>query len=207
MAESPQPPLLPTHDDLRWARLARELPFEELDAARRQAEQWRNAIGGLTALLGVVLLVRGRNDLTTMSMGWRVTVGLTLSAAFLSLFAGLALSALASFGRPGVRVRLNGTALRRWSAARTRTIGRHVPIAAAAAGLGIVLTGVTAFLTWIAPSGAAPAQSYMVRTATGQACGDLIGAASGIVVLRTAAGVLWSAHLTDVTTITATPAC
>ncbi|MEU8819447.1 hypothetical protein [Actinoplanes sp. NPDC048796] len=200
-------PALPTRDDLRWARLARELPFEELEAARKQAEQWRNAIGGLTALLGVAALVRGRNDLTSIPSNWRVSVALVLAAAFLSLLLAFALSAYASFGRPGVRIRLNGSALRRWSGARTRQIGRLVPVAAAAAALGIVLTGVAAFLTWFAPATAGPSRPYAVRTATGQQCGELIGVDRGRMVLRTGPNSLWSTPLAEVISISEVKAC
>jgi hypothetical protein len=207
MSDQPQPQPLPTHDDLRWARLARELPFEELDAARKQAEQWRNAIGGLTALLGIAALVRGRSDLTTIPSGWRVAVALTLSVAFLSLLVALGVSAYASFGRPGVRVRLSGSALRRWSSARTKHIGRLVPIAAIAAGLGIVLIGVAAFLTWFAPAAIETRRPYTVRTATGQACGELIGVNGGWVVLRIKQDALWSVPLTEVTSLSAATAC
>ncbi|MHA5051353.1 hypothetical protein [Streptomyces sp. SD15] len=180
----------PTVDDLRWARLARELPFEELDAVRRQAEQWRNAIGGATALFGIAALVRGRNDLTTVPAGWRTATALVLGAAFLALLVAFAVAAYASFGRPGVRVRVqvNGAAYRRWSAARARQIGRLVPIAAASAGLGVVLTAVAVGLTWFAPAAAERPQQYAVRSTGGDVCGELVGVENGQLMLLIGTG-------------------
>jgi hypothetical protein len=194
-------PALPTEDDLRWARLARQLPFEELDAVRKQAEQWRNAIGGATALLGFAALVRGRNDLTAVPSGWRIAIGLILGAAFVALFAAFVVAAYASFGRPGLRVRVNGAAYRRWSTARAREIGRLVPVAAAAAGLGVVLTAAGVGLTWVAPAASEPASRFAVVSTGGKACGDLAGIENGRVVLLTSVAgrpVPWSAPLTDV---------
>jgi hypothetical protein len=193
-------PGLPSADDLRWARMARELPFAELDAVRRQAEQWRNAIGGLTALLGFAALLRGRNDLTTVPPGWRIATASVLAAAFLVLLVSFALAAYASFGRPGVVVRASGASFRRWSTARARQIGRLVPVAVLLAGLGIVLTAVAVGLTWFAPA-AEPDRRYAVRSASGDACGDLVGVADGRLVLMVKLGgrtVPWSAPLADV---------
>ncbi|WP_430501280.1 hypothetical protein ACQRWP_06750 [Micromonospora trifolii] len=193
-------PDLPSSDDLRWARLARELPFAELDAVRRQAEQWRNAIGGLTALLGFAALVRGRNDLTTIPPGWRIATATVLAAAFFMLLGGFALAAYASFGRPGVVVRANGASFRRWSADRARQIGRLVPVAVLCAALGVVLTAVAVGLTWFAPANE-PDRRYAVRSASGEACGDLVGVENGRLVLLIELGgrkVPWSSPLPDV---------
>lgn len=193
-------PDLPSADDLRWARLARELPFAELDAVRRQAEQWRNAIGGLTALLGFAALVRGRTDLTTMPPGWRIATATALAVAFLTLLAGSTLAAYTSFGRPGVVVRTNGASFRQWSVARARQIGRLVPIAVGFAGLGVVLTAVAVGLTWFAPTADAGGR-YTVRSASGEACGELIGVENGRLVLLVELGgrtVPWSAPLPEV---------
>ncbi|MFF4362149.1 hypothetical protein [Streptomyces sp. NPDC001604] len=193
----------PTVDDLRWARLARELPFKELDAVRRQAEQWRNAIGGATALFGIAALVRGRNDLTAVPAGWRTATALVLGAAFLALLIALAVAAYASFGRPGIRVQAQGAAYRRWSAARARQIGRLVPIAAASAGLGVILTAAAVGLTWLAPAAETP-QQYAVRSVNGYACGELVGMEEGrlILLIRTGSSAeSWTVPLAQVSHI------
>jgi hypothetical protein len=47
-----------TLDNKRWAQLASELKFSQLDTARKQAEVWRAGLAALTALLTAILVLK-----------------------------------------------------------------------------------------------------------------------------------------------------
>ncbi|MFF3740777.1 hypothetical protein [Streptomyces sp. NPDC002566] len=57
----------------RWAQLARELEFTRLPELRRQAEGWRNGLTGLPALLAVLVLLKGRDNLGDLADSARAT--------------------------------------------------------------------------------------------------------------------------------------
>ena len=54
-----------TLDSKRWAQLASELKFTQLDTARKQAEVWRAGLAALTALLTAVFVLKGRGASAT----------------------------------------------------------------------------------------------------------------------------------------------
>jgi hypothetical protein len=170
--------------DRRWAQLARESEFSQLTELRRQAEGWRNGLTGLTALLAVMVTLRGRDDLSQLPSAARHTASALLGTAFLLLVVGSVLAVRAAHGRPGGRVLLAGQALRRWTEAETVRVTGALRQASVCCVAGIVLVCGAVGVAWTTT---APQPSHVVRvvTTSGERCGELLGAGPDDVVLRT----------------------
>ncbi len=111
-------------------------------SARKQAEGWRTGLGGLTALLSAVLIVKGRDNITTLAPGYRWAVVLLLGLALVMLVTATLLAVRAASGRPGQEILRAGEALREWTRAELRRISRAVRRAAWLATLAIACVAV-----------------------------------------------------------------
>ncbi|MEV8044702.1 hypothetical protein ACF06D_20395 [Streptomyces griseoluteus] len=174
--------------DRRWAELARELEFSQLDVLRKQAEGWRNGLLGLTALVTVVTTLKGRDDLSALEAPWRtVAVGL-LVGAFLLLLGGSLFAVRASFGRPGERVRLGGQALREWTLREIGRVRRAVYVSAIALTVGVALVVAALFVSWTRTEEPA-ADLVKVTTPAGPVCGELVSyQPDKVTLIRTTGG-------------------
>ncbi|MFD0272937.1 hypothetical protein ACFVHB_03375 [Kitasatospora sp. NPDC127111] len=169
--------------DRKWAELARDLEFTRLPELRRQAEGWRNGLAGLTALLAVLGLLKGRDNLDDLPAWARSTATGLLVAAFLLLLTGSLLAVRAAHGVPGPEIVLGGQALRRWTEAEVARVTRALARAAVCCGLGLLLVVGTLALAW---STTEPAAKHLVRlrTVTGEVCGELLSADPQRIVVR-----------------------
>ncbi|MBO3752530.1 hypothetical protein J5X84_41290 [Streptosporangiaceae bacterium NEAU-GS5] len=203
----------PTSDDLRWERLARDLPFDQLEAVRKQADGWRNALAGITAVVGAVTLVRGRDDIVAMPDSWRYATFGLLVTAFAALTGGLFAAARASFGRPGERIWSNGPALRSWSERRTREIADLIRLATALSIVGVSAVAAAATMSWFAPveSSSSAATTVLVQDIRGNSvCGALVGMrAQEIVLVRNDVSkqIPWSSPMSDVLRVVPATRC
>lgn len=125
----------------RWAQRAQQAEFEQLDAVRARAEQWRNGLAGLTALLTTVTIIQGPETIAKLSKGIRNDVVNELTSAFLLLLLGSFLAMLAAFGWPSKEMLLTGERLARWEREQTRRARRILRVAAACLLLGVLLVG------------------------------------------------------------------
>ncbi|MYZ05779.1 hypothetical protein GT028_00100 [Streptomyces sp. SID2999] len=174
--------------DRRWAELARELEFSQLDVLRKQAEGWRNGLLGLTALVTVVTALKGRDDLSALEAPWRTVAVWLLVGAFLLLLAGSLFAVRASFGRPGERVRLGGQALREWTLKEIGRVRRAVYVSAVALALGVALVVGALFVSWTKTE--EPADGLVkVTTPAGALCGELVSyQPDKVTLIRTTGG-------------------
>lgn len=169
----------------RWAQLAQETQFHQLDSLRRQAEGWRTGLAGLTALLGAVLIVKGRSDISNLAPGVRYLVVVLLAVAFILLVAASLLALRAASGWPDDKIYLTGESLRAWHAEESSRIRAGIRTAARLMVAGLVVLAGAVGLTWLGPAEATnPLVS--VETATGPACGELLGARDGHLILTPA---------------------
>ncbi|SFC47675.1 hypothetical protein [Streptomyces aidingensis] len=134
--------------DRRWAELAREQEFLQLAEVRRQAEGWRNGLAGTTALLTVLVFVKGRDNLADLSPGGRVTAMVLLGAGFLCLLCGTLTAVRACYGRPGESVYLGGQALRRWTEREVARAGRLVITATVLSVAGVLCVAAAVGVAW-----------------------------------------------------------
>ncbi|MEU5268054.1 hypothetical protein AB0G77_05770 [Streptomyces hygroscopicus] len=162
-----------TRSDRRWAELARELEFTRLPELRRQAEGWRTGLTGLTSLLAVLLLLKGRDNLNDLP-GWArgTAVGL-LVAAFLLLITGSLLAARAAHGAPEREILLGGQTLRRWTEREVDRVRRALAWAFLCCVLGMISVVGALLVAWVT-TGASAAPLVDVKTGTGTVCGELI---------------------------------
>ncbi|MFR0356061.1 hypothetical protein [Streptomyces sediminimaris] len=173
--------------DRRWAELARELQFQQLDLLRKQAEGWRNGLLGLTALVTVVTVLKGRDDLSQLPSSWRLLATSSLGGAFLLLVAGSLLAVRASFGRPGEQLLLGGSSLRRWTRTEIIRVRRALHLSAVAFTGGVLLVAAALGIAWAHTEDPA-ADLVRVSTAAGTYCGELVSYVPAAVTLMRTSG-------------------
>lgn len=196
-----------TLDRKRWAQLASELKFSQLDTARKQAEVWRAGLAALTALLTTVFVLKGRDNVSDLTGPYQaIVVGLLGLALALLLIATLWVSrALA--GPAGEEILLTGERVEQWTREEVRRISVALRWAPVSAATGVVTVAVAIGVTWLAPAQGAAAPLVQVTQSTGQqSCGQLIGVSNRQMILRPARGPV-IIPLTTVTAITPVTAC
>ena len=171
-----------TPEDLKLDREAETLLEGSLKATQAAAADWAKTIAGLTGLLGVLTLVKGREDITELVLPARVLVGLFLLAGLLFAGRAIMLAALASEGTPrswwvvGRRLK-NRYRSERKLAAQQLLQSRADTVAAAA--LLIVAVGIA----WYGPTDAADPEPPMVLITLrddAPICGELVLTAAGL---------------------------
>jgi hypothetical protein len=196
-----------TLDRKRWAQLASELKFGQLDTARKQAEVWRAGLAALTALLTAVFVLKGRDNVSDLTEPYQaIVVGLLGLALALLLIATLWVSrALA--GPAGEEILLTGERVEQWTKKEVRRISVALRWAPMSAATGVVAVAVAIGVTWLAPAQDGAAPVVQVTQSTGQqSCGQLIGVSDRRLILRPASGPV-SIPLTAVTAIIPVTAC
>lgn len=193
-------------DRKRWALLAQELKFSQLDIARKQAETWRTGLTALTALLTAILVLKGRDNVSALTLPFQITVVALLGAALGLLVVATLLVTRALAGPPGEEILLTGEDLEAWSAGEVRKISTALRWAPWLAVIGVVFVALAVGITWLAPAHDTITPLVEVTTPTAQPCGELIGATQHELILRTptAATLL---PLSTVVTITPVATC
>ncbi|WAZ23019.1 DUF3806 domain-containing protein [Streptomyces cinnabarinus] len=156
-----------------FAELARELEFTRLPELRRQAEGWRNGLTGLTALLAVLVLLKGRDNLGDLPGSARATATGLLMTAFVLLVTGSLLAARAAHGSLEREVLLGGQALRRWTEQEVARVTRALAWARLSCILGVILVVGALMVAWVTTRDSGT-QPVVVRTNTDVVCGELI---------------------------------
>ncbi|MFE0535540.1 hypothetical protein ACFW20_16105 [Streptomyces nigra] len=193
--------------DRRWARLAQELEFTQLPELRRQAEGWRNGLAGLTALLAVLVTLKGRDDLAQIPPAAQHAVGVLVGLAFLLLLVGSVFAVRAAHGSPGDRVLVAGQALRDWTRREITRVTRSLGVAAVCCVSGVALVAVAVVVVWVT-SDSPPEHLVRVVTTSGERCGEFLGSGPDGVVLRTETekrAVLAARTVTSVTPVDVCP--
>ncbi|MFI9763604.1 hypothetical protein ACIHFB_37385 [Streptomyces sp. NPDC051963] len=169
--------------DRRWDLLADALEFTQLGELRRQAEGWRSGLSGLAALLTVLVVLKGRDDLAQLPTAARNVASGLVALAFLLLVAGSVLATRAAHGRMDERSRLmGGQALRRWTVREVDRVTRSLYRAALCCCAGIVFTVAAIAVAW-STTESAPDHLVRVGTTTGDRCGAFLASGPDAVVL------------------------
>jgi hypothetical protein len=179
-------------DRKRWALLAADLKFSQLDIARKQADTWRTGLATLTTLLTGVLVVRGRDDVSTLTRPFQIVVAALLGLALILLLWATMWVSRALAGPPGEEILLTGEGLEQWTSGEVRKIStalRWVPIMAAAS---VIVLAAAVALTWFAPAAqGAPTRLVQVSETGGQiTCGTFIGETQHQVILAAPAATV-----------------
>ncbi len=174
MSQPPRHP--PGIDDKRWAQRAAAVPFGELAAVRATAEQWRNGLAGLVALLSAASLIASPALAGRLTGRSRLAVGALALFGLLALLYGTWRAMDAAFGAPGADDYLTGERLREYEHDQANAAVTALRAARWAFILGLLLTIAAAATAF----GFTPASGSLARveTVTGTFCGGL-GASSG----------------------------
>lgn len=196
-----------TLDKKRWAQLASDLKFSQLDTARRQAEIWRAGLAALTALLTAVLVLKGRDNVSDLTEPYQaLAVGLLVLALALLLAATMWVSrALA--GPPGRTTLLTGEALKDWTEHEVDKISATLRLIPWLAAVGVFAMAAAVGITWLAPTQPTTTPLVQVNGPTGQECGEFIGETAKQVLLRPATGPATVIPLSAVESITPVATC
>lgn len=193
-------------DSKRWAQLASELKFSQLDTARRQAEVWRAGLAALTALLTAVFVLKGRDNVSDLAEPYQgIVVGLLGLAFILLLLATLWISrALA--GPPGQEILLTGEGLELWTKGEVKKISTTLRWAPLLAAAGVLAVAGAIAVTWLAPAQEGNPLVRVTESTGGQSCGQLIGVSGRQLIVQPTAGPVLI-PLSAVTAITPATAC
>jgi len=196
-----------TLDRKRWAQLASELKFSQLDAARKQAEVWRAGLAALTALLTAVFVLKGRDNVSDLTEPYQAIVAGLLGLALALLLIATLWVSRALAGPAGEEILLTGERVEQWTKEEVRRISVALRWAPVSAATGVVAVAVAIGVTWLAPVQNVASPLVQVTQSTGQqSCGQLIGVSDRQLILRPASGPV-SIPLTMVTAITPVTAC
>ncbi|MFG2565028.1 hypothetical protein ACGFR6_06250 [Streptomyces sp. NPDC048567] len=171
----------------RWQDLAEELPFQQLDIVRKQADGWRNGLAGLTGLLTAVLVLKGRETFNGLP-SWAVALASGLIAAgFLLLLVGTLCAVRASHGRRSKDILTNGADMKDWTEQETKHSQRALSWATGCFVAGVLLVASSIGTAWTAyrSPDATPGPSVRVTTQTGTVCGRLAASGAGSLLITT----------------------
>lgn len=146
-----------------------------LELVRARAEKWIGGISALGALLGTVLVVKGRDTITGVVLSWQITAAAILAGALVLLAYGTYRAYQAAFGAPGALEEINpipitGLHIRLLDARRKAASKASVHVAAAIKSVfaAIALIAVAIAITWFAPSPAATSKRGICVYANGR---------------------------------------
>jgi hypothetical protein len=195
-------------DRKRWALLAQDLKFSQLDIARKQADAWRIGLGALTGLLTAVLVLTGRNNVSDLTGPAQGGVVALLALALAALITATLLVSRSLSGPAGRRILLNGEDLEEWTKAEVRKISWALRLAPPLAAAGVVAVALAVGITWLAPVRSAGAGLVQVTQTAGQrSCGQLGGASDHQLVITPAGGPAQLIPLSSVAVMTPVTAC
>jgi hypothetical protein len=161
-------------DALWWTDRARQLEHGQLDAVRKQAEAWRNGLTGVTALIGAVLVVKGKDDFTRLATPYAILVPILLGLALLALVIATTGALRAAAGVPKDNFLINGETLKAWTEGEIEDAERAIQLARVLTAAGVLLILSSALLTWFAPATSTDTPLVRVDVAGQRICGRLL---------------------------------
>jgi hypothetical protein len=164
-----------------WSQKAQQLKFTQLEVARKQAESWRAGLSGVAALLGAVLIVKGRTDFTGLARPYPTLIVILLGSALVAFVLAALAAVRAASGHPDDHIVLNGEELRAWTEVEVEDVVRAIRVARLLTGVGLVTVLSGAMIAWFAP--AKPVETPLVRVdgLFPAVCGRLLGEGDGMV--------------------------
>jgi hypothetical protein len=161
--------------DLKWEERSEQLEFEALTRVRAAAEKWAASLTAILGLFGTVLLVKGRDDISKLTVTFQVLVGLVLLAALVTAAVAAYLAALAAQGTPEEVRWPSGPALRQWEREQALLAKGRMKTSRRVTGITLALLVAAVALTWYGPpDDEESGQNVLVVPAAGApVCGKL----------------------------------
>jgi hypothetical protein len=194
-------------NDRKWAAKARELEFDALTRVKSAAEKWATTIASLTGVFGIITLIKGPEDITELTMGARVVVGVLLFIAVLCAAGSIYLAALAAQGVPN-KIWLDASSVRKAfqdaadKAADRLSCSRKLVVPA------VILLAIAIGLTWFGPRPAAPIPAVnvlVVQRSGAVSCGELKSDEQGHLALKAKGELLGLNEIVSLSTIAKCP--
>jgi hypothetical protein len=194
-------------DRKRWALLAQDLNFSQLDIARKQADTWRTGLATLTTLLTGVLVIKGREDASSLILPFQIVVALLLGLALILLLTATIWVNRALAGPPGEEILLTGETLEEWTRDEVRKVSNALHWVPQMAATSVLIVATAVAFTWFAPArNVGTSLLVQVKETSGQTCGELIGTVGSILVIHTTKATTLT-PLSDVTSVNPVTAC
>jgi hypothetical protein len=171
-----------------WAQKAQQLRFSQLDTARRQAEAWRTGLAGITALFGVVLVIKGRSDVAGLVSPYPVILVAFYALTLLVLMTATLIAIRAASGAPGDECLLTGEDLELWTVNEVAHVQRAIRTAAALTVIAVCLLVIGAGTAWLAPAQASSQLSVLIGSRQGKFCGQLSQLGNGTITIKNSLG-------------------
>jgi len=171
-------------DRYRWAELAQELRFHQLEAVHKQAETWRTGLTGLTALFGAVLVLRGRENVADLTAPYPALIVALLLSALVALVVATLSALRAASGAPGDECLLTGEDLEAWTRQETAEVQRSIRRARRLTLVGAGAMAAAVGLAWLAPLRETRQPTVVVQSVDGRTCGSLSAITGGAVAVQ-----------------------
>lgn len=189
-----------------WAQKAQKLRYGQLETARKQAESWRTGLTSLTALLSAVLVVKGRDNVTSLASPYPAVILLLFGLALVALVVATLRALRAASGVPGDECLLTGEDLEIWSRCEVTEVHRAITTARWLTIFGVCAIAAGVGTAWLAPTASTVAPTVRVDSSYGSFCGALKQFSDGIIRVGEARGY-HLVPLTSVVNIVAVDSC
>lgn len=197
-------------DDLLWAKKLDAGAVNALDNTRAAAGKWAPTITAITGAFGGFALIRGRADLTSVTHGWEIAVGVLVAAAAYLAIRSIMLAALAAEGTPS-SVTVSAKSIRSYFDHAVDVAQWQLLASRIAAVLAVVVLGGAVGIVWFAPESTPKPPLYHVTVADGHIyCGAVAVNSDGTLKVTAPDGkTVVRAALTssDVRAVVSTSAC
>jgi hypothetical protein len=164
-----------TPEDRKWDELAEQMRMDALPRIRGTAERWTSTVSAITGLFGLVALVKGREDITSLRSDWRIIAGVLIALALLIALTSIVFAAFAAQGTPRRVEILSGAAVKELYQHGTHIARRQLAWSRISAVVAVLVLGLAIGITWYGPTTAASTSlEVMVVSRSGMtACGRL----------------------------------
>lgn len=198
-----------TPDDVAWDRRARQEDSEALTGLRAAATAWGAQISAFTGILGIVALIKGRENISEIEPGFQYWVGGALLAAVLAAVAAIVYAALAADGSPRWMWLVGAEAKRNQRSERAVT-ARQLLISRITAVLIVPFLAAAVAITWFGPEkdeDPAPVKVLAVSATGAVTCGDLATGAGTALALKSGSGQPLTLKDGDIRSLSVVSAC
>jgi len=159
--------------DKRWAQKAVGLQLKQLDSVRANAEQWRNGLAALTALLTAVTIIKGPDTVDGLSDPGRHRLVVLLGTGFVSLLVGTFCAMRAAFGTPH-KLRFTGEDLRGFEEKEIGLAKNYMRASRGLMLLGVILVAAATGNILVDRKPTTKALLQVTRSDKVQMCGELL---------------------------------
>jgi hypothetical protein len=176
----------------------------QLKNVRTAAARWQTGLLGLTGTITIFGLVKGAEDVSSLSHSWAVAYGVCLAGALVASVAAGVLAMRAAFGLPRVVTTADWPPKAATDASEAQRSVKLLRVAIGTTIASIVLVAAALGIAWYAP---VAESSLLVRELSGaEDCGKVLKVAGGVLTLKTASGER-SIHLAELDGMGPEPSC